>query len=171
MLKALFLIVPDGFRDEEYSIPKEIFEKNNIQVITASTVSGPLTGKRGLTTAHVDLLLKDALAKDYDTLVVVGGQRTFWHNQKIINLIKEMHNDNKVIGAICSSAVLPAQAGLMQGKRGTAFPGAPEIAELEKYGVVYAAKSVEADNNIVTADGPQSAAEFAQKIIQLLLKH
>ncbi len=168
MSKALFLIVPDGFRDEEYSIPKTIFEKNNIQVITSSTVGGKLTGKCGLTTASVDILLKDTQAKDYACIVVVGGQKTFWHNPKIISLIQEIYKDNKAIGAICSSGVLPAQAGLLNNKKGTAFPGVEEIAELKKYGVVYNAQPVEQEGNIVTADGPAAAKLFAEKLVALI---
>jgi len=171
MLKVLFLIVPDGFRDEEYSIPKEILEKNNIQVITSSTVGGKLTGKKGLTTAQVDILLKDIKASDYTGIVIVGGQNTFWNNQKIISLIKEMHAQNKVIAAICISGAIPAQAGIMQGKRGTVFETPESLAELKKYGVIYQGNPVEVDGNIVTANGPEAAAEFAQKIVQLLAKH
>jgi protease I len=170
MTKALFLIVPDGFRDEEYSIPKEIFEKNHIQVTTASTIKGNLTGKRGLTTAQVNVLLNDVTASEYDTVIVVGGQKTFWQNQKIITLLQEMHASGKPIGAICSSAVLPAQAGLLRGKKATAFPGPEELKELEKYGVLYTGHPVEISENIITGNGPSAAAEFAEALLTKLSK-
>lgn len=170
MIKALFLIVPNGFRDEEYSIPKEIFERNNIQVITSSSVGGKLTGKKGLTTANVDILLKDVAPSDYDTVVIVGGQKTFWDDPKIIQILQELNRKGKPIGAICSSAVLPAQAGLMQGKNGTAFPGPEELRELEKHQVIYRGNAVETAGNIVTANGPEAAENFAKELVKLLKK-
>ncbi len=168
MTKALFLIVPDGFRDEEYSIPKEIFEKNGIEVITGSTVKGPLTGKKGLTTASVDILLDDVNSSDYACILIVGGQKTFWHNEKLISLIKEMSKQNKIIAAICISGVIPAQAGLMQGKRGTAFETPESLAEMKKYGVIYKGNPVEVDGNIVTANGPAAAKDFANEAVKLI---
>lgn len=171
MTKALFCIVPDGFRDEEYSVPKRIFEEQDISVVTASTVLGMLTGKKGLTTARVDILLDQADAKEYACIVIVGGQKTFWHNPKLIELIKQMNAEKKAIGAICSSAVLPAQAELMRGKKGTVFPGKAELLELEKYGVVYTAASVEIAGNIITADGPEAAEKFSREVLNVINKN
>ena len=37
--KALFVIAPERFKDEEYYIPKEILENNDIEVVTASLKS------------------------------------------------------------------------------------------------------------------------------------
>jgi protease I len=170
MAKALFLIVPDGFRDEEYSIPKEIFEQKGIEVVTGSTVTGELTGKKGLTTATVNVLLKDVSAQDYACVVIVGGQQTFWNNEILIKLLKEMHQQKKPIGAICSSAVLPAQAGLLTGQKATAFPGDEELAELKKYQAIYTGNPVEIANNIITGSGPAAAEDFARQIITILPK-
>jgi protease I len=169
MKKILFLIVPDGFRDEEYAIPKKIFEANGYTVTTVSTVLGSLTGKRGLVTATVDRLLSEVSADDYAAVVIVGGQSTFWNNQNIINLLKEMHAQNKVIGAICSSAVLPAQAGLLTGLKATAFPGEPERKELKKYKVINTEAPVEVAGNIVTGRDVDASEQFARAILGLLV--
>lgn len=168
MPQALFLIVPDGFRDEEYSVPKEIFEANDIAVVTCSTVNGPLTGKKGLTTATVDILLDEVNSADYDCILIVGGEATFWHNEKIIKIMKELNKQNKVIAAICISGVIPAQAGLMLGKRGTAFETPASLAEMKKYGVIYNGNPVEVDGNIITANGPAAAQDFARQSVELI---
>jgi len=169
--KSIFLIIPDGFRDEEYQIPKDIFEQNGIKVYTASSVKGILKGKLGQVTASVDVLIEDIKVNDYDLIVIIGGGRTFWNDSSIIELIKQANDNNKIIGAICSSAVLPAQAGLLTGKPGTAYPGEPEIEEMEKYGVIYQGKTVEVSNNIVTANGPDAAKDFAEKLLELSKKN
>lgn len=162
------MIVPDGFRDEEYAIPKKMFEAQGYSVTTASTVPGTLTGKRGLVTATVDRLLEDVSINDYVALVIIGGQRTFWNNQTIITMIKTMHAQGRLIGAICSSAVLPAQAGVMTGLKATAFPGEPERKELEKYQVINTNASVEVAGNIVTGKDVDASEQFAQTLLRML---
>jgi protease I len=166
-MRALFLIVPNGFRDEEYSVPKKMFEAKGIAVITGSTVLGQLTGKRKLTTATVDVLLQTAVAKDYDCLVIVGGQDTFWYNEKIITLLRELQAAHKPIGAICLSGVLPAQAGLMQDQRATAFETPESVADLKKNGAIYTGEAVTVSGNIVTANGAEAAAQFADELLKL----
>jgi len=168
MKKALFLIIPDGFRDEEYQIPKDYLEQKDVLIETASSKTGLLAGKMGQITANVNLLIQDINPDNYDLLAIIGGGRTFWNDKNVIELIKQMHSQDKIIGAICSSAVLPAQAGLLTNKPGTAFGGEPEIKELEKYQVIYQANPLEVAEKIVTADGPDSALLFAKKLWELL---
>lgn len=166
-MRALLLIVPDGFRDEEYSVPKRLFEEKGVTVVTGSTVRGQLTGKRGLTTATVDVLLQDVRSADYDMLVIVGGQDTFWYNEKILSLIRDMHAAKKPIGAICISGVLPAQAGIMRGKRATAFETPAAVADFRKNGAIYTAEPVTVSETIVTANGAEAAVAFARELLQL----
>ena len=168
MTKALFLVVPDGFRDEEYSVPKEIFERNNIEVVTSSTQEGELTGKLGQTTAHIDILLDDINPLDYDTVLIVGGSRYYWNNDKVISIVKELSSADKVVSAICSSCAILVQSGVAVNKNLTSFPGEKELEEIKKLGGNYTGNDVEVDGKIVTACGPEAAEEFANKIVELL---
>lgn len=167
MMRALFLIVPNGFRDEEYSVPKKLFEEKGLTVVTASTISGTLTGKKRLTTATVDILLQDVHAKDYDVLVIVGGQDTFWYNSKVLELVRAMYNAHKPVGAICISGVIPAQAGVMQGQKATVFATPDSLADLKKNGAIYTGEAVTVSGSIVTANGAESSTQFAQELLKL----
>lgn len=167
MKRALFLIVPNGFRDEEYSVPKKLFEEKGLTVITASTVLGQLTGKKQLTTATVDILIKDVQVQDYAVLVIVGGQDTFWYDAKVLELVRQMHIAQKPIGAICISGVIPAQAGLMAGQRATVFETPAALADLQKNGAIYTGEAVTVSGNIVTANGAEASAQFARELLKL----
>ena len=166
-MKAIFLIIAEGFRDEEYLVSKEIFIKNGIEVITASTVTGEVIGKKGLTTANVDLLFTEVDPVDYDILVIIGGGRNLWHNETVLELTKEFNIQNKLIGAICSSGVIPAQAGLLKGKRSTAFSDQLEITEITNNGAIYTGNSIEVEGNIITAKDVDTTQEFANKLIEM----
>ncbi|GBR77466.1 glutamine amidotransferase 1 super family [Candidatus Termititenax dinenymphae] len=167
-MAVLFLIVPDGFRDEEYSVPKQILEEAGFSVITASTVSGSLTGKKNLTTAQVDITLDKISAADYQGIMIVGGQRTYWYNATVLRLLREFQAGGKLVAAICISGCIPAQAGILSGQECTVFPDAEAIADIQKNGGVYVNKPVVVSGNVITADGPAAAAEFGRAMVKFL---
>ena len=72
MKKIVFVTAPKTFRDEEYIEPKNIFKKNGIEVITASTVIGTLYGKIKIKTES-QILVKNIKVEDFDGIFFVGG--------------------------------------------------------------------------------------------------
>jgi protease I len=168
MKKILFIVVPNGFRDEEYAIPKDLFEKKGYQITTASDKTGKLTGKLGKITAEASLLLKDINPNNFDALVIAGGQNYFWNNKTLLNIIKTMHQQHQLIAAICISAVIPAQAGIMTDKNITFFATEASLAEAAKYQTNYTGKNIEKTKNIITARDAEASQDFAEAIISFL---
>lgn len=66
------------------------------------------------------------------------------------------------MSAICLAPVTLANAGLLEGKRATVYPSAKSF--LKWKGATYTGNPVEVDGNIVTANGPEVAEEFAQAV-------
>jgi len=163
--KALFIIAPANFKDEEYYIPKEILENNNIEVITASLKSEAISVKGR--TQRVDLLLDSATA-DYDAIVFIGGQgaKFYFNNKKAHELAYDFYKQNKIVAAICIAPVILAKAKVLTGKKSTVFPSGKD--ELTENGAYYIPKSVVIDGNIITADGPDAAGEFGEKLAEML---
>lgn len=162
------VIASDGFRDEEYSIPREIFEKAGFEVQTASDKLGTCHGKLGLETKS-DLLLKDAKWQDYQGVVFVGGlgASIYFDDNFAHNLAEESFKNNKVVAAICIAPMILAKAGILENKKATVFIS--EAANLQKSGAIYTGKNLEQDGNIITASGPESAKSFAEAIVNTLL--
>jgi protease I len=77
-------------------------------------------------------------------------------------LVKEANRAGKVVSAICLAPVTLANAGLLEGKRATAYPSAESF--LKWKGAIYTGNAVEVEGNIVTANGPEAAEEFAQAV-------
>ena len=68
--------------------------------------------------------------------------------------------------AICAAPKALAQAGLLEGKRVTSYPGA-----LEDYAIKamrYVEESVVVDGRVVTSRGPGTAMDFTLTLIELL---
>lgn len=163
--KALFVISPTNFKDEEYYIPKEILENNGIEVITTSLKSEATSvkGKK----KKIDVLL-DSATTDYDAIVFIGGPGApiYFENTKAHELAYEFYKQDKIVAAICISPVILAKAGILAGKKATVFPSGKD--ELIANGANYIDKSVVVDENIITGDGPDAAREFGEKLVEML---
>ncbi len=166
--KILMIIASKLFRDEEYSVPRETFEKEGARVTVASDSSEMAEGKLGLK-VEPDILIEDVSSDEYDAAVFVGGpgSKNFWNNKTAHRIAKSFSEQNKLVCAICSAPIILSNAGLLRGKRATCFKD--DRSELEKGGAIYTGKSVEVDANFVTGSGPSAAAEFAKTIISRLI--
>lgn len=165
--KVLMVIAPKNFKDEEYFIPKEIFEDNGIQVTTTSS-NERATSVYGKD-VKVDLLLNDA-DTNYDAVVFIGGPgaTVYYNDTKAINLAKSFYREAKVVSAICLAPVILANAGLLTGREATVFTS--EASKLTARKAIYTGNKVTADGLIITANGPSAAKEFANKIVEVLSK-
>lgn len=167
MSKALLIIAPKNFRDEELFDTKAELEKAGIETTIASTTTSTATGMLG-GTAKPGITINEADAKDYDAIVFVGGSGSslYFNNAAAHKIAKEGYESGKIVAAICIAPSTLANAGLLKGKRATCYPS--EAGNLKSKGANYTAKSVEVDGKIITADGPQSAKSFGRAIAQAL---
>jgi len=168
-MKIAMIIAKDGFRDEEYLQPKDVFVRSNFEVYTYSSSTGIAKGMLGAT-VKVDKIIDQLKVEDYDAIVFVGGvgSSEYWDNPVAHKIAQEAVKQNKVLAAICIAPVTLAKAGVLKGKNATVYPS--ESGQLKEYNVNYTAKDVEVDGKIVTAAGPHAAKQFAETIKNLLLK-
>ena len=164
----LIIIANRGFRDEEFFTPYNFFQREGFKVVVASDKRTEATGMLGgkflpdLAVENIDNIDKFA------AIILPGGigSTVFWNNAYVKGIIKDAYGKGKVIGALCLSPVTLAKAGILKGKRATVWYS--EANYLRSKGVRYVSEDVVVDDNIVTASGPQTAAKFAQEVINLL---
>ena len=165
--RILMVIAPKNFKDEEYYIPKEIFETMGIRVSTSSTSSEAVSvaGRKQV----IDVTL-DKATSNYDAVMFVGGPGAIvlFDNEKAWNLAREFFKKNKLVAAICIAPSILANAGILQGKRATAFPS--EETTLLKKNAIYTGNLVTIDGNIITGKNPGAARELSSQIIKILGK-
>jgi deglycase len=104
--------------------------------------------------------------QDYDALLIPGGRAPEYLrlNARVLDIVRHFANAEKPIAAICHGAQLLAAAGVIQGRRISAYPAcSPEV---ELAGGRYAALAVDAaitDGRFVTAPAwPAHPAWIAQ---------
>lgn len=162
------MIIPqNNFRDEELFETKNVFEKKGIEVKVAAPKKEKGIGKLG-GEIMPDLSFNQIKINDYQAIIFIGGPGTadYFRDDFVLDLAKGAYEAKKIVAAICIAPTILANAGLLKGKRVTAFPSEEE--DILNKGAIYTGNVVEASGNIITGRGPEAATEFAQKIIQKL---
>jgi len=167
---AARVLVPlaPGFEELEAVTVIDLLRRARIEVDVAGLRPGTATGSRG-TVIQPDISLDDALARDYDMIVLPGGLPGATHldeDPRIHQLLERMAASGKYTAAICAAPKVLAHAGLLRGKRATGFPGVLEAvadsgARLEDSAVVR-------DGKLITSRGPGTAMDFALELVAVL---
>jgi len=163
------IVAYKDFRDEEYFIPLEIFQKAGIEIATASSKIGVALGVLG-GEAEVFLSIKNVRVEDFDAVVFVGGggAQKYFENEEAHRIVREFNDAKKVVGAICIAPVILAKAGILEGKTATVWSNAmdktgPKALLQGKCAV--SQNAVEKSGNIITANGREASEEFAREIV------
>lgn len=166
--KVLLVIAPENFRDEELLHTKEELERAGAETTVASAKTGEVKGMLGARVTP-DLKLDQVRVDDYDAVVFVGGSGSaaYFNDKQAISIAKKVFDKGKILCAICIAPVVLANAGVLKGKRATAFPD-DSVPKIKGKGAIYTGKPVEVDGKIITADGPAAAREFGRTIAKAL---
>jgi len=160
MNKTIVFLLMDGFKEMEAVIPVDILRRLNFDIKLAG-LKHKVTGAHNIT-FETDVLISNISSGDIDAVVLPGGlpgAKNLRDNASVITLVSNMNDAGKLVAAICAAPIALAEAGIMEGKKCTAYPmpltkRALQDAELTEDLVVI-------DGNIITGKGPGAAFEFA----------
>ncbi|HEY0982476.1 DJ-1/PfpI/YhbO family deglycase/protease, partial [Schlesneria sp.] len=96
----------------------------------------------------------DVKPDDYVGLVIPGGRAPEYLrlNEAVLNIVRSFAQSNKPIAAICHGAQLLTAAGVLKGRRCSAYPACgPEITAAGGQYVAIPMNQAYVDGNIVTA--------------------
>lgn len=165
--KVLMVVAPVGFRDEEYAEPRQVLESAGAEIKVASIQSGAAKGAGGME-AKIDLTVSRVNVNDFDAVVFVGGpgMAEIIGDDTLQTLAKKFYEAGKLTTAICVAPAVLAKAGVLAGKKATAWSGAES--DLRAGRADYTGERVTIDGLIITANGPAAAKEFGEKITEAL---
>jgi len=172
--RVALVIAFNGFKDEEYFKTRQALEEAGADIIVASTFLGMAKGTDGGET-EVNILLGELKPEEYDGVVFIGGAGAFAYLDDPIahRIARQTVEANRVLGAICIAPAILAKAGVLQRKKATVWSSPMDkkpIKILQENGAIYQEAEVVVDGKIVTANGPQAAQEFGQKLVEVLAK-
>ncbi len=147
----------------------DLLRRAEINVTTAGLEEGSIKASRGVVLLP-DTTLDQALTKDYEMIVLPGGlpgSDYLDQDPRIQKLLKNMIAGGKLVAAICAAPKVLANAGLLENKSATSYPGVLDEFNLPKTN--YTGDAVTIDGNIITSRGPGTAMDFALTLIEELV--
>jgi protein deglycase len=144
----------------------DLLRRAEITVVSAGLDTNLVTASRG-TVLIPDTDLDTALQDDYDMVVLPGGLPGADHldnDDRIKNILIKMANSEKFTAAICAAPKVLANAGILDGKKATSYPGflkSENNTEISNDAVVI-------DGKVITSRGPGTAMDFALTLIESL---
>ena len=181
MAKKILMLVGDFVEDYEVMVPFQALRAvgHAVDAVCPGKSAGQTvrtavhdfegdqtyTEKRGHNFA-LNATFDDVRAEDYDALVIPGGRAPEYLrlNPRVLDIVRHFAQKNKPMAAICHGAQLLAAAGVIRGRRVSAYPAcSPEV---ELAGATYANIAIDAavtDGTLVTAPAwPAHPAWIAQ---------
>lgn len=148
----------------------DVLRRGGMNVLAAGTHSGTIKASRGVQLV-ADILLQDAIKTDeYDLLVIPGGMegtRTLLDNAPFMAFVQRLADKQRWIAAICAAPLILAKAGLLDGRRFTAYPGVVNASTYKNSTCTGAA--IERDGHILTSRGPGTALDFALYLLETVV--
>jgi 4-methyl-5(b-hydroxyethyl)-thiazole monophosphate biosynthesis len=167
MVSAIMLLAP-GFEEIETTTVVDVLRRCDVEVTIAGTEPNTIKGAHGMKLVS-DISIDRVNVKDFDAVICPGGNPGYVNlrkNSRVLAIIKEAFNSDKLVAAICAAPAVLADAGILKNRKCTIYPGM-EI-ELEKGGGEPQKDLVVEDGNIITSQGPATAFLFAFRIAKRL---
>lgn len=164
--KHIALLATDGFEDSELEKPLEAIRNAGATVTIISEQEGSFIGKHGAE-VEVDMLVEDALAEDFDGLLLPGGAENpdkLRMNDEAVSFVREFFELHKPVAAICHAPWLLIEAGVVEGRTLTSWPSVKT--DLENAGAIWVDEEVVVDNGLVTSRNPDDIPAFCEKAIE-----
>lgn len=161
------VILADGFEEVEAFAIIDVLRRAGIDTVVAGLHDGPVTSARKVRIIS-DTAVNTVKADDFDMLVLPGGQPgadNLNADERVIALIKSFAKKGKLTGAICAAPIVLGKAGMLMGKRATAYPSYKD----KLGGATYEEKAVVEDGTVLTSRGPGTALAFGLAIVARLV--
>ena len=168
MMKVLVPLA-QGCEELEAITITDLLVRAGIEVTTAGLDDQPVIASRGIKILP-DTQIRNIIDKQFDMVVLPGGLPGADHlrdNQMIMELLKNHAADGKYVAAICAAPKALAQAGLLENKTATSYPGVLDALKLKN--TLVKSTPIEIDGKIITSRGPGTAMDFALSLIEILV--
>lgn len=165
-MKIAVIIVGKGFEDSEFTYPYYRLQEENIKVEIAVTGDKTVNGKMGQE-AVPTIKCSDLKADNFDIVVIPGGHEgpdRVRQVKEVLEFIKEMDNQKKLIATICHGSWVTISAGIMRGKKATCYKGMKD--DLINCGCEYLDEDVVIDGNFISSPHFRNNHQWMKALIE-----
>ncbi len=165
-MKRAVIIVGKGFEDSEFTYPYYRLQEENIKVEIAVAGDKTVNGKMGQE-AVPTIKCSDLKVDNFDIVVIPGGYEgpdRVRQVKEVLEFIKEMDNQKKLIATICHGSWVTISAGIMRGKKATCYKGMKD--DLINCGCEYLDEDVVIDGNFISSPHFRNNHQWMKALIE-----
>ena len=168
--KRVAILVEDLYQVLEVWYPLLRLREDTIEAVLVGSGTKEEYKSRDGYPARVDTAIDKISPKEFDGVIIPGGYAPdiLRRYPKIVDFIRQIYLDGKVVGSICHGGWLLVSAGILKGQKATSFFAIKD--DLIAAGAKYEDSEVVVDKNLVTSRKPEDLPRFVQEIIRLLKK-
>lgn len=166
-MKKIAVLIENLFDDEELIAPYHRLREDYEVVLVGTEKDKEYKSKSGFTKKS-DISSKEISASDFDGVVIPGGFSPDYmrRSEDTVKFVKELHEQNKPVAAICHAGWVLAEALDLEGVKLTSTPTIRT--DLENAGADWIDEEVVEDKNIVTSRSPKDIPAFVKKFVELV---
>ncbi len=165
--QAVLIITADNTEDLEFFYPYYRLLEAGFQVDVATPKGGEFKAKHGLG-LKMTKEIKAMDASRYALLYIPGGKApaALKKDEAVLALVKKFASGGKPIAAICHGPQVLAAAGVIQGKRISAWPEV-EV-EVQEAGATYVYEPTVVDGQFITGRWPADLPAHLAQVLKAL---
>lgn len=167
--KKVAILVEADVEDAEFEVPYNALKQAGMDVVVlGSRMNETYKGKRGKASVKPDGTTTEAIAAEFDAVVIPGGMAPdkMRLNRNTVRFVQEAMAQNKVVAAVCHGPQVLIEGDLLKGKKATGYMAIRK--DMINAGANYIDEPLVVDGNLITSRVPGDLAIFSTAILSRL---
>jgi protease I len=166
--KTVGIFVTAEVEDLEFWVPVMRLREEGAKVVVIGLSNQVVHGKHGLEMTP-DVSIEEApAANTLDGIVIPGGWAPdkLRRNQKVLQIVRDMHAQGKIVATICHGGWVPISAGIMRGRKATGSVGIKD--DIINAGGTWVNEAAFREGNMVWGRVVEDIPDFCRELIAAL---
>ncbi len=166
-MKKVIVLLEKMIEDAEFQYPYLRLTEEGFDVVSVAPEKKSYQGKGGQTFTP-DKSFDEVKDQEFDAVVIPGGYAPdMWRrNEEIVRFVKKHNDAGKIIASICHGPWLMISAGIVKGRKVTAFFAIKD--DLINAGADYNGDDWVEDGNLITSTNPKTMLPMMKRLVEKL---
>ena len=162
------VLVEDHYQVLEVWYPYLRLREEGMNTVFVGTgTGGAYLSKEGYP-VNEELAVQRAHSTDFSGVIVPGGYAPdiLRRHEEVNRFVRDLHDEGKLVAAICHGGWVLVSAGILKGRRVTCFYAIKD--DVVNAGAEFLDEEVVVDGNLITSRNPYDLPAFCTQIIRFL---
>lgn len=166
--KTIGYFVAQEVEDLEFWVPVMRLREEGARVIVIGLTTETVHGKHGLAMTPDVSIAEAPHTNELDGLVIPGGWAPdkLRRNTDLLQLVRDVHAQNKIIGTICHGGWVPISAGILKGRKATGSTGIKD--DIINAGGIWVNEAAFREGNMVWGRVVEDIPDFCRELVAAL---